>query len=98
MTRWRKKDAFLDLLPLAHRLLEHTRTGKNKLYSIHAPEVECIAKGIRFQRAWNRRNVSAAHTESGKPSWTEAIVAVVMKAKWKCTLLCGIKKVQAALR
>ena len=39
------KEAFLDLLPLAHRLLEQTRTGKNKLYSIHAPEVECIAKG-----------------------------------------------------
>ena len=29
-------------LQLAHRLLAQTRTSKNKLYSIHAPEVECI--------------------------------------------------------
>ncbi len=39
------KEAFADLLPLARRLLEQARSSKNKLYSIHAPEVECIAKG-----------------------------------------------------
>lgn len=33
------------LLQLAARLLEQKRHDKNKLYSIHAPEVECIAKG-----------------------------------------------------
>lgn len=27
------------------RLLTQQRTDKNKLYSLHAPEVECIAKG-----------------------------------------------------
>ena len=32
-------------LQLAQRLLTQTRTSRNKLYSIHAPEVECIAKG-----------------------------------------------------
>lgn len=37
--------AFSDSLQKARRLLEQTRTSKNKLYSIHAPEVECIAKG-----------------------------------------------------
>ena len=29
----------------AERLLAQTRTSKDKLYSVHAPEVECIAKG-----------------------------------------------------
>jgi IS5 family transposase len=39
-----------ELLALAHRLLEQTRTSKNKLYSVHAPEVECIAKGKAHKR------------------------------------------------
>jgi IS5 family transposase len=38
------------LLQLAHRLLAQTRTSTNKLYSIHAPEVECIAKGKAHKR------------------------------------------------
>ena len=33
------------LLAHAKRILTQRRTDKNKLYSIHAPEVECIAKG-----------------------------------------------------
>jgi len=37
--------ALRELVALAHRLLAQTRTSKNKLYSIHAPEVECLAKG-----------------------------------------------------
>ena len=37
-------------LQLAHRLLAQTRKSKNKLYSIHAPEVECIAKGKAHKR------------------------------------------------
>jgi IS5 family transposase len=34
-----------DLLALAERLLAQRKDSKNKLYSVHAPEVECIAKG-----------------------------------------------------
>ncbi len=33
------------LLALATRLFEQKRQSKNKVYSIHAPEVECISKG-----------------------------------------------------
>jgi len=39
-----------ELLALAQRLLEQTRTSKHKLYSVHAPEVECIAKGKAHKR------------------------------------------------
>ncbi len=35
---------------MAHRLLAQTRTSKNKLYSVHAPEVECICKGKAHKR------------------------------------------------
>ena len=34
-----------DLLELGHRLFKQKREDKNKIYSLHAPEVECIAKG-----------------------------------------------------
>lgn len=34
-----------ELLTFSYRLLEQKRGDKNKLYSLHAPEVECIAKG-----------------------------------------------------
>jgi transposase, IS5 family len=36
---------FAGLLRLTERLLRQERTSKNKLYSLHAPEVVCIAKG-----------------------------------------------------
>jgi IS5 family transposase len=36
---------FAALLALADRLLTQRKTDKNKLYSLHAPEVECISKG-----------------------------------------------------
>jgi len=39
-----------ELLALAERLLAQERTSKNKLYSVHAPEVECIAKGKAHKR------------------------------------------------
>jgi IS5 family transposase len=39
-----------ELLALAERLFEQTRTSKNKIYSVHAPEVECIAKGKAHKR------------------------------------------------
>src|SRR3990167_6157128 len=39
------REDFSYLLSLVERLLNQTKTSKDKLYSLHAPEVECIAKG-----------------------------------------------------
>ncbi len=41
---------FRDLLGKANRLLSQTKDTPNKLYSLHAPEVECIAKGKAHKR------------------------------------------------
>jgi transposase, IS5 family len=41
----KKQEVFAQALALAARLLGQQRASKNKLYSIHAPEVECISKG-----------------------------------------------------
>jgi IS5 family transposase len=37
--------AFADILALVDRVIAQRKGSKNKVYSIHAPEVECIAKG-----------------------------------------------------
>ena len=37
-------------LELAKRVMEQERTSKNKVYSAHAPEVECISKGKAHKR------------------------------------------------
>ena len=40
-----KEALFDELLAMAHRLFNQKRNDKNKLYSIHAPETECISRG-----------------------------------------------------
>jgi IS5 family transposase len=37
--------AFADILALVDRVIAQQRHSKNKLYALHAPEVECITKG-----------------------------------------------------
>jgi len=43
-------DELKELLELAERLLSQERNSKNKIYSVHAPEVECICKGKAHKR------------------------------------------------
>lgn len=43
-------EALLEALELSKRLLTQKQDDKNKLYSIHAPEVECISKGKANKR------------------------------------------------
>ena len=44
------REPLRELLALAQRLLAQTRTSKHKLYSVHAPEVECLCKGKVHKR------------------------------------------------
>lgn len=41
---------FKDLIDKANRLIAQEKNSKNKLYSLHAPEVECISKGKAHKR------------------------------------------------
>ncbi|MFM7130261.1 MAG: IS5 family transposase [bacterium] len=45
-----KDDKLRNMLQNANRLLQQTKTSKNKLYSMHAPEVNCISKGKAHKR------------------------------------------------
>jgi transposase, IS5 family len=54
-----------ELLALAHRLFAQERRSKNKVYSVHAPEVECIAKGKAHKRYEFGCKASVATTSKG---------------------------------
>jgi IS5 family transposase len=40
-----QRETLDELLARTGRILTQQRTDKNKVYALHAPEVECIAKG-----------------------------------------------------
>ncbi len=53
------------LLEIAKRIHTQQRTDKNKVYSVHAPEVECIAKGKVHKRYEFGVKASIATTSKG---------------------------------
>jgi len=63
----------MHLLKQSSRLQEQTRDSKNKLYSIHAPEVECISKGKVHKRYEFGCKVSLA--TSSRDNWILGIQA-----------------------
>lgn len=52
-------------LELAERLLKQKRTDKNKIYSLHEPEVHCIAKGKSHKKYEFGHKVSITVTTKG---------------------------------
>jgi transposase, IS5 family len=62
------------LLERAEALLQQTRESKGKLYSIHAPEVECIAKGKAHKRYEFGCKVSVATSNRG--NWILGVKAL----------------------
>ena len=62
-----------ELLCLSERLLGQQTKDKNKLYSCHAPEVECIAKGKAHKRYEFGCKVSVASTS--RDNWVVGIQA-----------------------
>ena len=62
------------LLASAKRLLLQQRSDKNKLYSLHAPEVECIAKGKAHKKFEFGCKVSVVTTS--KDNWIIGVEAL----------------------
>jgi transposase, IS5 family len=58
-------DKLAKLLETAHRLYTQQRHDKNKIYSVHEPEVECIAKGKAGKQYKFGNKVSVAVTSRG---------------------------------
>jgi IS5 family transposase len=63
-----------ELLHLVKRLLTQQRHDKNKLYSLHAPEVECIAKGKAHKKYEFGSKVSVVTTS--RDNWVVGIEAL----------------------
>ena len=63
-----------ELLHLTQRLLTQQRNDKNKLYSLHAPEVECIGKGKAHKKFEFGCKVSVATTS--KDNWIVGVEAL----------------------
>ena len=68
-----KDEELTKKLELAEKLLNQRKDSKNKLYSIHAPEVECISKGKAHKRYEFGSKVSMVTTS--KNNWVVAIQA-----------------------
>jgi len=64
-------DELLHLLTLSARLLRQEKDSSNKLYSIHAPEVECISKGKAHKRYEFGNKVGLATTS--RDNWVLGI-------------------------
>ncbi len=62
------------LMQTATRIYHQQRNDKNKIYSVHAPEVECISKGKAHKRYEFGCKVSVAATSKG--NWFLGAMAV----------------------
>jgi len=76
----------------AQRLLEQTKTSKGKLYSIDAPEVECISKGKAHKRYEFGCKVSVATTNKG--NWVVGVQALHGNPYDGHTLSAALKQVE----
>jgi IS5 family transposase len=63
-----------ELLELAKRLSRQKRDDKGKIYSVHAPEVECISKGKAHKRYEFGCKVGMVTTSKG--NWILGIDAI----------------------
>lgn len=60
-------EALQTLLARSYRLLEQKRNDRNKLYSVHEPDVRCIAKGKAHKRY--EFGAKASFVTSSKGNW-----------------------------
>jgi IS5 family transposase len=81
------------LMQLAERLLQQEKNSKNKLYSIHAPEVECISKGKAHKRYEFGCKVGLASTS--RKNWIVGVEALHNNPYDGHTLDQTIKKVES---
>ena len=81
------------LLYLAERLLKQGKSSKNKLYSIHAPEVECISKGKAHKRYEFGCKVSVSSTS--RKNWVVGVEALHGNPYDGHTLDGSIRKVES---
>lgn len=81
-----------EMLRISRRIFEQRRNDKQKLYSVHAPEVECISKGKAHKRYEFGCKVEVVTTS--KAGWVVGIDAVVGNPYDGATLKPALKQVE----
>ena len=84
------------LMDIGTRIYKQQRTDKNKIYSVHAPEVECISKGKAHKRYEFGCKVSVAATSKG--GWFWGAMAVHGNPYDGHTLKDALKQVKRIIR
>ena len=84
------------LMDIGSRIYHQKQKDKNKLYSIHAPEVECISKGKAHKRYEFGCKVSVAATSKG--GWFLGAMAVHGNPYDGHTLKQALKQVKRVMR
>lgn len=81
-----------NLLDVSKRILNQQKNGKNKVYSVHEPEVSCISKGKAHKRYEFGCKVSVATTSRG--SWFVGALALTGNPYDGHTLKTTIEQVE----
>jgi IS5 family transposase len=84
------------LMDIGTRIYHQKQKDKNKLYSVHAPEVECISKGKAHKRYEFGCKVSVAATSKG--GWFLGAMAVHHNPYDGHTLKQALKQVKRVIR
>jgi IS5 family transposase len=84
------------LMDIGTRIYHQKQKDKNKLYSVHAPEVECISKGKAHKRYEFGCKVSVAATSKG--GWFLGAMAVHGNPYDGYTLKQALKQVKRVIR
>ena len=58
-------DNYSDKLAIFNKVLSQERTGKNKIYSLHEPDVYCMSKGKEHKKYEFGSKASIAYTKTG---------------------------------
>lgn len=83
-----------ELLNISKRIYTQQRRDKNKVYSVHAPEVECISKGKAHKRYEFGCKVSV--TTSSRSNWVVAVDALHGNPYDGHTLKSALEEAEAA--
>jgi len=78
----------VNLLELANRLFTQKRDGRQKLYSVHEPKVECIGKGKAHKKFEFGTKVGLVTT--AKTNWIVGAEAIARQTRRRIECdLCG---------
>ena len=72
------KKGYEKMFELYYKVLSQNRKSKNKVYSLHEPDVVCISKGKEHKQYEFGNKVSILRSWSGLYSWMHVLLGMNM--------------------